>query len=131
MGMGGPDPAFATPEDLQIAIDRYFALADTKDWPYTIEDLCLELGGFSRFYVSELARDKPQFSHAVARARSRIAAQRVRNLVHRDNHNVNGMKFDLINNFGYTEESKIKQEHSGPGGQKIVFQFIDPKKDEK
>jgi hypothetical protein len=50
-----------------------------------------------------LAKAKPEFSETITRARLRVEACRVEDLIHPDTHNANGIKFDLTNNYDWKE----------------------------
>ena len=70
----GRPPLWATPQDLEDAIDSYFAEfisqdADNKEIP-TVSGLCLALG-CCRETIWAYAK-KPEFSNAIKKARSRL-----------------------------------------------------------
>ena len=120
-------PFYETPEEMQLAIDAYFKMCDehtekvlTKlgqlvDYPkpirYTVPGIAYALGFKSRHSFADTAKDRPEFSATITRARLRIESQRAADLVDPDTHNANGIKFDLTNNFDYRDESHI--DHSG------------------
>lgn len=119
---------FKSPEEMQIKIDEYFAKCDTAksmqliknadgsteyqeiNIParYTIPGLAYHLGFETRFGPSEYARDYPEFSHTIHRARLRIEEQRITDGANPDTRNSNGIKFDLSNNFKYKDLQTIE-----------------------
>lgn len=118
----GRPPFYSTPEELQTAIDEYFADCDKQiktivtkrgevveiPYPkrYNLVGLNYFLGFSSHSALSELAKDKPEFSGTVTRARMKVEACRVDDLVNPDTSNVNGLKFDLTNNFGWKDKTE-------------------------
>ncbi len=107
----GRPPIFKTPEEMQELIDDYFSSCDSTHTRYTIPGIAYHLGFSSRTQFPDYAKDRPEFSDTVSRARLKIECQRSGDLIDPDTKNVNGIKFDLTNNFGYHE--KMETEHSG------------------
>lgn len=97
-------PYFTSAREMQVLIDEYFALADEKKWPYTIPDLALALGFLSRTSLLNY-QGKPEFVSTIKRAKLRIEAQRVRQLV-QGSGIVAGQIFDLKNNFWWRDQQE-------------------------
>jgi len=124
---GGHPPIFKTPQEMSIKIDEYFKLCDerkksvvTKESEvieipdparYTIPGLAYHLGFKQRTQLPDYAKDRPEFSDTISRARLKIECQRVENLVEVGTKNSNGIKFDLVNNWDYKDRQEV--EHSG------------------
>jgi hypothetical protein len=128
MGMARPlGLKYRTPEALQAAIDRYFDDCDKRTRkivnrdgdvesvpdprPYTLQGMGVSLDLYDTHWPEIYSNRNVGYAQAISRARAKILAQRVENLVHCDTRNTNGIKFDLTNNFGWKEKSEV--EHSG------------------
>ena len=72
------------------------------------------------FSINDYAKKK-RYTHTIARAKLRIECQRNSALVNAESKNVNGMKFDLQNNFGWKEVQEIDQTNHFPDGIEINF----------
>jgi len=103
-GPGRP-PYFESVEEMQAAIEQYFADADGKKWPYTIPDLALALGFTSRQSLLNY-QYKPEYMDTIKRAKLRIEGQRARQLVQGQGM-VAGQIFDLKNNFGWRDQQDL------------------------
>lgn len=108
---------YHSPEDMEQAIEAYFALCDQSERPYTIAGLAYELGFDDRNALSEYAARK-EFSSTIKRARTRIETQRSERLVSGEG-NVAGMIFDLKNNFGWEDRAKV--DHGGQEDNPVVL----------
>jgi len=102
---------YASPEDMDEAIDAYFQKCDTERRPYTIAGLAYELGFIDRHSIPEYEK-RPEFSATIKNARSRIEMQRSERLVSGDG-NVTGMIFDLKNNFGWKDKQDVDIQSGG------------------
>jgi hypothetical protein len=113
------EPDYKTPDEMQVKIDDYFKTI--KRW--TIPGLCLHLGFNSRNTLSQYDRRKPEFESTIARARLMIESQRNEALVDPEARNVNGMKFDLQNNFGWRDgqDLNIGGQSDNPFNIKVIF----------
>ena len=122
MAIGSP-PRYKTPEEMQIAIDRYFEECQGKplldddgdvildkygkpiminEHPPTVTGLALALGFTSRQALLNY-QAKPSFVDTVTRAKSRCEEYAESRLYDRDG--ANGAKFSLSNNFrGWREK---------------------------
>lgn len=69
MAQTGRPPKYETPQQMQEAIDEYFA--DTQDEKLTLTGLALALGFASRQSIYDYERDET-FSYTIKRARLRI-----------------------------------------------------------
>ena len=115
---GGRPRIYQTPEDMQPLIDDYFE--KTKIW--TIPGICYHLGFDHRHALADYAEQYPEFSATINRARLKIELQRNERLVDGDTKNVNGMKFDLTNNFGWVEKTETDNTHRFPNA--INWQIV-------
>lgn len=123
-GKGAP-AFFDTPEELQQAIEKYFQtptvayalvegerIKDNKGsfvleyHPHTITHLAYHLGFESRQSFYDYAKRK-DFSYIIARARTRIEAEREQDLC--GGRNVDGNKFYLSNMGNWRAEQESKQ----------------------
>lgn len=114
---------YKTPEEMQERIDLYFSECDefkTKvlvkykegydivDFPsgkkYSVAGLAYYLGFSQRTQLADYAKDHPEFSDTIKRARLKIESQRIEDCVENDTKNAAGIKFDLINNFDYKDK---------------------------
>lgn len=127
-------PFYATPEELEIGIEEYFSDCDSAmekvvgkghdgetiilEVPapkrYTMAGLCYSLGFAAKNELSDMAKDKPEYSAPITRAKLKIESQRSGDLVHPDTRNANGIKFDLTNNFGWKETSDLTIKKDDP-----------------
>jgi hypothetical protein len=112
MAKTGHPPTYNSPDEMAPLIDAYFDECDRIGEPYTVVDLALAVGFSSRQTLLDYAA-KPEFADTIKRAKSRIEGQRCRDLVRVDTRNSNGIKFDLTNNFGYTERQEIDHTTKG------------------
>lgn len=104
-------PFFETSIELQLAIDSYFAeRIEAKESP-TITGLCYHLGFESRqsFYDYE---ERELFSYTIKRARLRIESRYEDRLFG----NSNAGAIFALKNFGWTDKTEVKNEHSGEVG---------------
>lgn len=120
---GGRPAFYATPEEMQAEIDRYFTECDEGKRPYTMTGLAYFLGFKSRQAVINYEH-KEEFNDTVARARMRIE-QFVEEQLFREKGGTHGVEFSLINNFGW--EQKQKHEHSGGLRQTLINMHPDAK----
>jgi hypothetical protein len=125
---GGPGcpPKFASPEQMQEAIDKYFEKCDArtrtivaKDGglievshpePYTVSGLCLTLG-VDRVTLLNYSKESRFFS-TVKGAKIKVANDVERRML--ETQNQSGAIFSLKNNFGWKDEVGI--DHSSKDG---------------
>jgi len=87
---------------MQVLIDQYFEECDREGLSYTVPGLCAAIGLNSRQALHEYQK-KRLFFDTIKRAKLKIEGQRARQLVS-EKGNVQGLIFDLKNNFGWKEE---------------------------
>lgn len=121
---GGRPLLFKTPEALQTAVDEYFTYCDNRTRevfveklgetivisnpaPYTMAGLARSLGMDRRSLIEYAKRDK--FFPTIKDARQRVEEYN-ENQLH-EGRNAAGVIFNLKNNFGWIDESKV--ENSG------------------
>jgi hypothetical protein len=111
----GRPPKYDTPEQMQAAIDQYFAtdayieIGEGKMYAPTVEGLAFALN-LSRQGLCEYG-DKDAFSDTIKRAKQRIAIALEQRLYGQA---VTGAIFNLKNNFGWKD--KTEQEVTGANG---------------
>lgn len=106
----GRPSKFTSREELQDAVDDYFAYADEQKWPYLIEDLAVHLG-MTRETVIQYGK-KDNFSDIIKAAKQKIFADLTRRTLTGKVVPVGGI-FILKANAGYKESQLIEMEHSG------------------
>ena len=118
----GRPPKFETPEEMQKAIDAFYAESEAKDWPLTITGLALAIG-----MTTETLRqyaEKDEFSATVKTAKGIVEADVERRLL--SGQAATGAIFWLKNNAGWKD--KQETEHSGSVQiEKIERTIVDPK----
>jgi len=102
----GRPPKFETPEEMQVAIDEYFAEKFASEKPPTIAGLDYHLDMSTEALRNYEARDG--FLATVKRAKQRVEIHLEERL---DGSAPTGAIFNLKNNFGWKD--KTEQEHSG------------------
>jgi hypothetical protein len=125
---GGRPRIFNTPEEMQAKIEEYFKQCDSRKSEvlgkgpegetvvleisdparYTVPGLAYFLGFCSRTELPDYAKDHPEFSDTIRRARLKIEEQRVEDGTDPTTKNSNGIKFDLSNNFNYKDLQTIE-----------------------
>jgi hypothetical protein len=123
----GRPPKYETPEQLQIAIDNYFSLCDSRtktfktinedghdvvqeiECPeeYTITGLALSLGFCDKRSLYDY-EEKEEFTHPIKRAKLRIENQVEKEV--RSNKNAAGPIF-ILKNFGWRDKTEV--DHTG------------------
>jgi hypothetical protein len=124
----GKPPKFTSVKQLEKKMDEYFLDCDKRGKRSNVVGLNLFCGFGSRFGLYQMARDKSEYHNAISRATMRIEADRVSDLVSPGNGNVNGMKFDLTNNFGWVDERKQDINLGGQANNPLEFKvtFVKP-----
>ncbi len=119
---GGPPLKYLTPEALQTAIDEYFTQCDNRlvqgydnktneqfayisPEPYTMSGLAYALDLSRRGLLNYKRKDK--FVHAIKRARRKVQTDVERRLMEGKGATA-GAIFNLKNNFGWKDESKVE-----------------------
>ena len=112
--MGRP-PKYNTPEEMQAAVDAYFAEVDIP----TVTGLALALGFCDRTSLLYYENDKPEFLITIKRAKTRIEDS-LEHLLLSGRGQVAGVIFNLKNNFGW----KDRQEREITGEVVIRKEFV-------
>lgn len=121
----GRPPKYKTPEEMQEAIDAYFAECTNPDKPQhmTVTGLALSLGFATRKSLLEY-EDEPEFVNTVKRAKLRVENYIENRLFEA---NATGSIFNLKNNFEWKDKSEVDQNLSGGVEVKqITRTIIDP-----
>lgn len=100
---------FATPQDMQSAVDAYFASRDENNRP-TVTGLALALGFCDRSSLIDY-EERDQFFHTIKAAKARVQ-EFIENRLY--DPNATGCIFNLKNNFGWRDKSE--QELTGADG---------------
>lgn len=100
---GGRPLLFKSAEDLQDKIDAYFDHCETNQKPLTICGLAVFLDCDRRTLVNYSERD--EFFPTLDKARAKIEAYAAEQLYRKEQ--VNGIRFDLQNNFGWKNEKTV------------------------
>jgi hypothetical protein len=74
--------------------------------------------------LSDYARNYPEFTDTVTRARLRIETQRVGDAADPNTRNSNGIKFDLSNNFKYKDLQTIEIASAAEEFMRMAMQII-------
>lgn len=107
-----------TKEELEIKIKNYFNNCDDEGRPYTVSGLALFLG-ISRVTLNEYSKNEEKpFSYTVKAAKVKIESQLEEKLIGlfgKDDPKpmCSGLIFNLKNNFGWKDESKVHNSFDG------------------
>lgn len=101
----GATPLFRTPEEMQVAIDAYFADCKERGAPLTMSGLALSIGFESRRSLVDY-KNKDAFSPTVKRARY-IIEQFVEEKMLSSTGVVAGIIFNAKNNFGWQDKQEV------------------------
>lgn len=110
----GRPPVFKKPEDMQKAVDEYFAECEKKEKPPLVSGLAFHLG-----ISTEALRNyegKEEFLATVKRAKQRIEIALEENL---HGNAVTGTIFNLKNNFGWKDKTETE------GTQTVTVKYED------
>lgn len=101
---------YNTVEEMDIAIDKYFADCDAKDEPYTMTDLALALGFLERKSLIDYCNyeddEDKQFLHSIKKAKAKCEGSIERGLLS-GKYNPTGAIFNLKNNYGWVDKQEI------------------------
>ena len=100
----GRPPKFASVDDMQNAIDSYFAECRVEDKPCTMSGLAYALD-LSRQALLDYA-NKDEFLDAIKRARQKVEIDVERRLM--SGSAVAGAIFNLKNNFGWRDKTEVE-----------------------
>lgn len=101
---GGRPRKVSSPAVMQRAFDKYFKRQDKEKRPYTVVGIAIAVG-LTRKGLCEY-NAYPEFSATLMHAKARIEEQRSESLVEAGSQ-VNGIKFDLENNFGWSTKQDV------------------------
>lgn len=101
--LGGRPLKFKTPEDLENAINQYFAECEVKEKPKTMCGLALALGIDRKTLVNYSNKD--EFFHTVIKARQIVEQQNEEMLVSGKG-SATGIIFSMKNNFGWVDKTE-------------------------
>lgn len=111
---GGCPPQFKSVEELQKAIDAYFADCDERGAPYTVTGLALACDLTRQGLINYEKKD--QFVDTIKKAKMKVENSIEEKLMIGGNSTA-GCIFNLKNNYGWKDKSE--QELSGPDGSKL------------
>lgn len=116
--MSGRPLKYETPEDLQKAIDSFFAECTEKEEHPTITGMAYHLGFASRQALINY-EEREAFHDTIKKAKLRVENYLEQRLF---GSAPAGTIFNLKNNFGWKDKSE--HEHSGPDGSPIAFKTV-------
>ena len=106
MGEVGRPRAFKSVEEIEEKINAYFNYCEEKEKPYTMSGLAYYLEISRQTLVNYSYKD--EYFDTIKKARDRIQMQLEENALS-NNANPTFTIFNLKNNFGWKEQSEIKQ----------------------
>lgn len=107
--MVGRPNKFKTVEEMQKAIDEYFAYCEENGKPYTISGLAYALDTTRRTLLDY--QDNEKFSHTITKAKAKIERFNEELLFSKDVPTV-GVIFNLKNNYNWADKQEIAAEVS-------------------
>lgn len=113
-GIGGGRgllPKYQTAEEMEHAIQTYFAYVEDNDMAPTMAGLSLAIGFKSRQALQNYEKKGEDFAYIIEVARTRIEDWKNRQLNRTDIKNVNGYIFDLKNHHGYVDRFEQRTTH--------------------
>lgn len=100
---GGRPLKFKTPEELENAVNQYFAECEVKEKPKTMSGLALALGIDRRTLVNY--SDKDEYFPTIKNARQIVEQQNEEMLVSGKG-SATGIIFNMKNNFGWVDKTE-------------------------
>ncbi len=100
---GGRPLKFKTPEELENAVNQYFAECEVKEKPKTMSGLALALGIDRKTLVNYSNKD--EYFHTIKSARQIVEQQNEEMLVSGKG-NATGIIFNMKNNFGWVDKTE-------------------------
>lgn len=100
---GGRPLKFKTPEELENAVNQYFAECEVKEKPKTMSGLALALGIDRKTLVNYSNKD--EYFHTIKRARQIVEQQNEEMLVSGKG-SATGIIFNMKNNFGWVDKTE-------------------------
>lgn len=108
MANNGRPPRFETPEQMEDAIEAYYADCKDRGVPLTMTGLTLAIGFESRSSLVDYQARDEKFSHTIKRARLKVELS-VEERMLSSTGVVAGIIFNAKNNFGWRDRSEIDQ----------------------
>ena len=103
--MSGRPLKFDSVEEMQKAIDKYFAECDEKQKPYTVSGLAYALNTTRRTLLDY--EEKDEYSHTIKKAKTKIELFNEEMLYSKDV-STTGVIFNLKNNYGWKDKQEIE-----------------------
>ena len=100
---GGRPLKFETPEELENAVNQYFAECEVKEKPKTMSGLALALEIDRKTLVNYSNKD--EYFHTIKKARQIVEQQNEEMLVSGKG-NATGIIFNMKNNFGWVDKTE-------------------------
>lgn len=97
--------SFKTPEELENAVNQYFAECEVKEKPKTMSGLALALGIDRRTLVNY--SDKEDYFPTIKKARQIVEQQNEEMLVSGKG-SATGIIFNMKNNFGWVDKTEVE-----------------------
>ena len=107
MAKVGHPRTYKSPEEMQVAIDEYFAECDETDKAYSISGLCLALGFDHRHRLFDYAGYSREFNYIITRARLKV--QESYELGCREKAS-QGCQFVLNAGFNWSTNAQVREE---------------------
>lgn len=98
---------FNSAEEMQTAINQYFAKCDAEDRPYTVSGLAVALDTTRRTLLDY--EEKDEYSHTIKKAKAKIEAYN-EEMLYNKNIPTTGVIFNLKNNYGWKDKQEIEAE---------------------
>lgn len=105
-------------EEMQEAIDAYFASCEANERPPTVTGLTLALDFADRSSLIDYQNDD-EFSHTIKRAKLRVQETIESGML--KGYNAAGAIFNLKNNYGWKDKTEIDQTTKHEGMVEIAF----------
>lgn len=112
---GGRPRKWKTPEELQEAIDAYFAKCDAEKRPYTITGLAIALNTTREVLLDYENQYEQGFRDTIKKAKQKCQAYAEEQLF--TNPRTAGVIFNMVNNYGW--KNRQDTEISGPNSEPV------------
>jgi hypothetical protein len=100
---------FNSAEEMQTAINQYFAKCDAEDRPYTVSGLAVALDTNRQTLINY--EDKDEFFDTIKKAKAKIEAYN-EEMLYNKNIPTTGVIFNLKNNYGWKDKQEIEADLS-------------------
>jgi hypothetical protein len=124
----GRPPKFKTPEEMQEAIDAYYAECKERNAPLTMTGLSIALGFESRSSLVDYKKRDDAFSHTIKKARQEVE-RAVEERMLSSSGVVAGVIFNAKNNFGWRDRTEQDITSGGDAIAPLLVKFIDKEQD--